>query len=60
MLLTYLVISVGPFLVFVVGLDTKRWEPHYWFSDVGKADSRRLWKRWAVYAVGATIGYTIV
>src|SRR5262245_9035892 len=48
-----------PFLICVVGVDTKRWEGSYWFSDEGKADSRRMWTRWGIYFVAAVIGDSI-
>ena len=53
------VLVVVPFLLFVLGLDSKRWEDHYWFSDTGKADARRTWNRWAVYFIGGLLGYAM-
>jgi hypothetical protein len=58
-LLLYGAVVVVPFLLFVIGVDQKRWEDHYWFSDAGKADSRQMWIRWGVYAVGLVVGYAL-
>ncbi len=49
----------GPFLLCVVGLDSRRWEHNYWFSDIGKADARQTSIRWAVYFIGGIIGYSL-
>jgi hypothetical protein len=37
----FAVFVVVPFLLCSVGVDPKRWEDHYFFSDVGKADVHR-------------------
>jgi hypothetical protein len=56
---SYGVFVVVPFLFCVIGMDSQRWEANYWFSDIGKADMRRMWIRGAVYFVGGLIGNAI-
>lgn len=49
-----------PFLIFVIGVDTKRWDPDYnTFSQEAKTDARRMWIRWAAYIVGSIAGYVL-
>jgi hypothetical protein len=55
-LIAYAVVSIAPFLVFVIGFDRKRWDADYWFSQEGKTDQRRMWIRWGAYFVGLIIG----
>ncbi len=57
-LIAYSVVSLAPFLIFVVGFDRKRWDvdANYWFSQEGKTDQRQTWMRWAAYFVGLIVG----
>ena len=58
-LTAYAIIVVAPFLVCVIGVDSKRWDGNYWFSQEGKVDWRRMWMRWAAYCAGAIVGYVL-
>ena len=52
--------TVVPFLIFVIGVDFKRWDPNYnRFSHEAKTDERRMWIRWAAYIVGSIAGYVL-
>jgi hypothetical protein len=57
-LIAYAVVSIAPFLVFVIGFDRRRWnvDANYWFSQEGKTDQRRTWMRWGAYFVGLIVG----
>jgi hypothetical protein len=58
-LIAYAIIVVVPFLVFVIGVDPKRWDGNYWFSQDGKTDQRRTWIRWAAYFAGGLVGFAL-
>jgi hypothetical protein len=58
-LIAYAVIILAPFLVFVIGVDPKRWDENHRFSQEGKMDQRQTWMRWAAYFVGAIVGYAL-
>ena len=56
----YVAFVLIPFLFCVPGWNPRRWqEEHYWFSETGRADQRRMWKRWIVYTVGCLLGYAL-
>ena len=59
-LLTYVGFFAAPFLFCVFGIDTKRWEANYWFSDTGKTDLRRMWMRWLAYFIGSIVASAII
>jgi hypothetical protein len=57
-LVSYMVMFVLPFVLFVIGIDPQRWEPNYSLGRESKADYRKLFIRAAVYYLGTFIaGY---
>jgi hypothetical protein len=54
-LVVYLTFFIAPFVFFVIGWDRRRWEQNYFFSQEGKAESRRLFLRWIAYFLGNVI-----
>jgi hypothetical protein len=51
-LVSYMGLFMAPFVLFVIGIDPRRWEDNYRLSPGFKADYRRVLIRWAVYTLG--------